>query len=97
MFQSSYESDYICWCHYPFTGMVTPLPGSLDHKYHGYLYFPVFPVDGLYPTSKMAGISPILILKGIGIDYNKWVTINLSGVGNNVPTRSEKRRPTLTP
>ena len=43
--------------------MVTPLPGSLDHRYHGYLYFPVFPVDGLYPTSKMAGISPILILK----------------------------------
>ncbi|MFA5614754.1 MAG: AAA family ATPase [Methanoculleus sp.] len=43
--------------------MVTPFPGFLDHGYHGYLYFPVSPVDGLYPTIKMAGISPILILK----------------------------------
>jgi len=52
--------------------MVTPLPESLDHGYHGYLYFPVSPVDGLYPTIKMAGISPILILNNHSI-FSKFL------------------------
>ena len=61
--------------------MVTPLPESLDHRYHGYLYFPVSPADGLYPTIKMAGISPILILNPI---TQRWANYHCHNVAAKI-------------